>query len=382
METDNSITPQTNRLKYLDIAKGISILMVINVHFPNESSLFVNGITFHIVTFFVVSGILMYLKNEESLSYKNILFRKIKSIGYPYMTMSLCYMLIYTIYDFITNKISLVAVAKNMHNIYLTGSFLGIGTLWFLPTLFFSELIFLFVSKLFGTKRASIVISIMTVISILVSNHLTDIGIVGMINNNIKGIFTSNILIVILQSLIASGFVAMGYYLGKIISIYKLLKCKKSIAIILGCILFILNYIVSLYSIENDLHLVKIHAPIAYLVGSILGSLAVLIFSFVIEKFKLISKAFSWLGENSLIIMTTHLEYKVVNSAYYLIMNIIGINNLEYPIIFGILMFAIIIPIEIVIVQFIKRSCLIRLYKFPNYINMLSLRIGKLTNAK
>ncbi|MGO4994997.1 hypothetical protein ACTQ5F_08205 [Jeotgalibaca porci] len=60
------ISDTKKRIEAFDIAKGISILAVMNVHMAREYRLFNTGITFHIAAFFVISGILYEIKPEKN----------------------------------------------------------------------------------------------------------------------------------------------------------------------------------------------------------------------------------------------------------------------------------------------------------------------------
>lgn len=64
----------------------------------------------------------------------------------------------------------------------------------------------------------------------------------------------------------------------------------------------------------NDLHLAKMINMYGYYVCAFLSVAAVLCFSVCISKLKIFSHILSFVGRNSLIIMTTHLEYPVISS--------------------------------------------------------------------
>ena len=119
---------ENQREKYLDIMKGIAILMVINVHFPKGTALF-KGITFHLSTFFVVAGILINKKKCKK-SFKEFFINKVKSLLYPYLILSIIYIFLIDI---------LIKQDCVFEDILQTISFSGIGSLWFLPTLFIAE---------------------------------------------------------------------------------------------------------------------------------------------------------------------------------------------------------------------------------------------------
>ena len=76
------------RIVELDIVKGFAILGVILVHIPLDWRMFNRGINFHLTVFFMVSGILLWGREDINLNlWKNVI-EKTKSLLYPYFTLS------------------------------------------------------------------------------------------------------------------------------------------------------------------------------------------------------------------------------------------------------------------------------------------------------
>lgn len=87
------------RLNYLDMAKGIGIILVVAEH----SGLCGDGLlawlsSFHMPLFFVISGMLLSHRQEEARPLAHSACRKVRSILLPYFTFSLIYLLIELIY--------------------------------------------------------------------------------------------------------------------------------------------------------------------------------------------------------------------------------------------------------------------------------------------
>lgn len=338
------------REKYLDIVKAFAILMVVNVHFPFETSLF-KRITFHLTSFFMISGILIVKKEEYKLQFKDLLKKKIKAIIWPYFTLSILYILIKGILN----------LSIPINDIYYTVTFLGIGTLWFFPTLFLGELICIVILK--KSKNNYYIFPILTIMSIFIGYLFTKYNITGSMYLDKSDILKStvlNLIIVIMQSIICASYIGLGGTLQYLIQKFKLLKDNRCIHFILGIILLIINYVVA-YNVNDNLRFVTINHPIRYLFCSCIGALGILNIAYSIENIKYISDFFSWLGRNSIIIMTTHLEYNIVNLGYWFV-SLMSISNTY---LFSIIMFIFILIIEAFIICVINNTKLRVLYKFP-----------------
>lgn len=344
-----------NREKWLDIMKCIAILMVVNVHFPNNTSLF-KHITFHLTSFFVVSGILIRRKNETNYSFREVLKKKLKSIMWPYFTLSMSYIII----QFILSK------TVPINEIYYSITFLGIGTLWFFPTLFFAEVIFInIIKKIRKQQYICILVSICLTLFIFLGWVLTKNNITGKMYLDRNMLFYStifNYFIIILQSLIAACYIGLGYCFEMFNEKYNILKKTN---IVYGIILILISLPFAIRTNAN-LRFVTINTPTNYLISTILSTLGIIFISFGIRKIKFLSDFLSWLGKNSIIIMTTHLEYKIVFLSYYFINNFHMSNR--YMI--SILMFLIIIIIEMLLIKIINETKLKYLYRFPTFKNI------------
>lgn len=86
---------KSKRIDYLDMAKGIGILLVIIGHISYVSEPVRQYIsTFHMPLFFVISGMLLYYKQEEKNSLPDLAVRKFKGLMVPYFICSACVLLI------------------------------------------------------------------------------------------------------------------------------------------------------------------------------------------------------------------------------------------------------------------------------------------------
>ena len=93
---------QKKRVIYLDMAKGVGILLMIAGHLigalqgidnkPYFAPAYQFITSFHMPLFFILSGILLFLTGEENKEMGVIVRRKARSLMLPYASFSLIYM--------------------------------------------------------------------------------------------------------------------------------------------------------------------------------------------------------------------------------------------------------------------------------------------------
>ena len=108
------------RLDYFDLAKGIGIFLVVLGHatFVNEHVI-TWVFSFHMPLFFMISGMLMAHKDEASLTMRELLHKKLKSILIPYLCFSICY----TVIDIISVFLKQITLFDLKTNLVCTGVF-------------------------------------------------------------------------------------------------------------------------------------------------------------------------------------------------------------------------------------------------------------------
>ena len=127
------------RERYIDMAKGLAILCIVLLHyenglFPTEVNTFVGS--FMISMFYVTSGWLMASRKNISTT-KELLQKRWKQLGIPY-----CYWtVIILVFDFILLLAGYYDLNLIAREAYKSVTLRGIGTLWFLPALFWGELV-------------------------------------------------------------------------------------------------------------------------------------------------------------------------------------------------------------------------------------------------
>lgn len=250
------------RLDYIDIAKGILIILVVIGHILTGESYIRSWIwTFHMPAFFVISGILINHSSFTKKSLSEVFISLFQTCIIPYI--------VFEIIGALSCRITHLKIANLNGYLYdsLTVQCNNIVD-WFLITLFISEIIVYFLLKL-QNKKAEFIISILFLVF-------------GVINFNT----------ILCRSFIATFFIILGY-LGE----QFLTKGNKYVTSI--CFL-----LVSYLAIANgrvDLNNMIFHNPVLYIIGSVAGSALTLSMSKHISN-----RIISCLGKHSLLIMGIH----------------------------------------------------------------------------
>ena len=152
------------RIDYLDMAKGIGIIMVVAGHSTFLQEDILTWISsFHMPLFFVLAGILLQIKGEENKKISVIIKSKLRSIMVPYVGFSLIYLLIDAAY-LILKQDNITVVDLQWSGIEAITLY-GMSVLWFLPALFFAETGFLLLRKKTNTKWTIFITVILAVIT-------------------------------------------------------------------------------------------------------------------------------------------------------------------------------------------------------------------------
>lgn len=275
-----------NLYRHIDVAKGILIICVVIGHVLNFEYFFTSVVktviyVFHMPAFFIISGVLMNPKKLKNQTFTSFVNRKIKRLIIPYVLFEIVggilQMFLYGIDE--VNPVGILYGILTMH--------CHIGADWFLPTLFFAEMLFFIIVKKAGQKTAlfTMVISFITAFVFLDWNYT---------------------IAVIRRILIAFGFIVLGFLLKKIF------PKKNGIGLVVSLILVLC---VAYGNGVVDLSARTFNNPILYLIGGIAGTYFVLDFSQYL--FGRAERMLAQIGQESLIIMGTHQHIMLVANLVY-----------------------------------------------------------------
>jgi acyltransferase len=161
----------TQRAAWIDAAKGIGIVAVLIGHVCAPAGLLAKAIfSFHMPLFFLISGYLFNLERNAS-NFRGMAWRKFRHLIVPYFYSWLAVVAAWLLFvcprPFVDTpataiaRVSLLSLAGYLYGIGQTNVFAPlssitpVGPVWFLPTLFCAEIVFLFF--LLATRKVNFV---------------------------------------------------------------------------------------------------------------------------------------------------------------------------------------------------------------------------------
>ena len=309
---------------YIDKVKGFAIILIVLGHIILQknnvnSKLCIYIYTFHVPIFFIISEILVSMKK---LQYQNIDIKGYIKYGtkrflYPYFTFSIIYIL-YLIIKFMFGTEDLIRIIKiSLNTIFL----FGYGPAWFLPTLLFSEVLFVLFMKGYNRRKKDIILIIIGSIWIIIWSKLLQME---FWQKNIILDFSNKCINLITRSIIGSFFIVIGYMYNEKKNIIE------KIPIILYVFLLILNIYISQINSQTDLHYCVVNNILLYFYLATFNSVSII--KIIESYFNNKNTIISFWGENSLIIMLTHFTFPVMIFGDFFARTIIKISN-EFTII-------------------------------------------------
>ncbi len=295
------------RKQYFDIAKGIGIILVIMGHIEYVP-LFIRQyiVTFHMPLFFVIGGMLIFVTGESQKPLKTLIIKKLKRIMLPYAVFSVIYPLIGMFY-YIYTGYSVGESAKTLiPNLLIGLSGTGMSVLWFLPSLFFGELIVLGFIKL----HRKILFEIIFLLALT--------GIWGL------GFICEPMSLFIWRTLFCSLMILAGFLIYPLVERFRSLPY---VLLICSVIYFVILYYTGLANDIVDLHFMVLGNKLLYFLNAMLGSTATIFLSVFLEKLaiKPLNSFFTFYGRNSLFVMITHIDFFILYIA-----EVIAIKAMDY----------------------------------------------------
>lgn len=309
------------RITYLDMVRGIAIFLVVAGHsglIGPEWNIWLS--TFHLPAFFFVSGMLMQVKKEDRQGFVKTLKHKIIGIMVPYFWFSFGSLLVDLLQVLRGSFTFDIMKAHFIQTITLQ----GYSVLWFLPVLFLAELLMLLLFKIIRIIRVKEKYCSLTAficcVGFAVAAYYSYCNVVTV---HLSGFAVEEIRI-LMKAVIATGFIAGGHYAGYCFSALEKRNKKKAkkkglrgflakfsiVGILVGFCFAVINLSVVPYIQLMDFNNINIGNPLLYLVLGTTGTLGVLLICRSIPNIPLIT----FYGQNSLIVMCTHLNFYVLNA--------------------------------------------------------------------
>ena len=288
------------RLDYLDMAKGIGIILVVLGHIVyTEQHIMIWIASFHMALFFVISGILMGLKDKPIRDIKAEIVHIAKGILIPYAWFSGLDFLL-DIGNVLLGKISQEAFWRNLVS---SVTFYGKSVLWFLTALFIAEAI-LIVLRAKCKDTVGIVVTVVIAAIAVVCKYGID-KVYGMYADSFAMVSLLNVVRTLIRGCIVLPYLSAGYYVTKYVKkTDALCEPKRRYQVAFAVILLLINIIVAIENGSVDTNNMILGNVFLYYTGGLAGSFAIVLLC----KNMWSLKPLTYIGRNSLIIMATHLD--------------------------------------------------------------------------
>lgn len=344
---DSDMTKR-ERIDYLDIAKGIGILLVIIAHIPYVSEPIRQYIvSFHMPLFFVISGILIFHTRKEQESTQTFVKQKIRSLLVPYAIFSVTYFVIELCRMLIKGGGEWNQLLRQLFQAFC---FQGVSVLWFFPALFIAEVAFVWIRK-----RCNHVLTIFCFVALMfISFRLTAMAHVYFFahTDDLMLQLLFDVLSMLLRGLFCTCLVGMGYYIAMVLQVCRIPTIADAGLSI--CAFVAVAFVAGAGSLV-DLRYMFLGQLVLFLSGGILGSMGVIFLSRFLSQFPAfpINKVCRYFGINSMLIMVTHLDFKVLSISIKLVtaLTVTMQNNT----LFCVLVIASVCVLEVLIIEFVNR---------------------------
>ena len=291
------------RIRWIDIARGIGILYVIINHTRLiQIPFFSFGTSFDLPLFFILSG---YCFDESKYkSVKDLFFKRCKSLIYPYLTLSVVILCIFKFFAFDDGS----AFLKTLHGIPHGYSF---GPMWFITALFWLDIMAYFVTKM----------SVKTLDRLFFAFCLS---IIGYNTPPITQIYNSFIPNGLNVAMFCLPFFFLGHLLKseqekRFVFTLPFRIITGSIALCISLILYWSNPRIF------DLAIMDIGHPVIYMILGVTGTYATFVIAYFIEKVKFVSDVLIWCGKNSLALFVFHCAWGLCRNTWTGMNNILSI---------------------------------------------------------
>lgn len=289
----------SDRIGYLDAAKGIYIILVVAAHHLMGLKLFEKYIYCMGVTpYLLISGFLYAHKQEWERPLGSAAARKAKSLLYPYVTFSVVNLLWYVLYYFLVFPDAVPENSLKTMLLYTVTTY-SYNALWYLPIAFWGTILFFALRR---TKHHAWIWAVLSMgipaFYILFDEKLTGIG------------FVSYLYCYLLRVAVAVVFIYAGSVLYAVFG--KLNRIRENILLAL-CLAFCAVVVVLYQLYPEDFPMGNLAAhrlgnPYFFYPSCICNTVCLLL---LCKKFLFRSRLLAYFGRNSLIVMALHMDVTI-----------------------------------------------------------------------
>ena len=338
------ITLDKKRVNYFDIAKGIGIILVIIGHIEYvtpEIRYYI--VSFHMPMFFVISGMLINLTNEKSRDLKGLVIKKLKRIMLPYLVFSILFPLIDFVYYFVTGNGDPYGTLRT--NIMDSLMLYGYSVLWFLPTAFFGEMIFLLVIKtvMKKTEKYAEILALFIIFIIVAAVYF------------LLGRNPDHFILSFVRFFISAFFTAVGSFTYSII---KERQIRPVIQLSAGLLLLAVLLFTHKSNGIVDMHFAVYGNILLYIINAVIGSFGVIFISMSSEPVSTLMpyRVLEFYGINSLFVMITHINFYILYFAEVLSFKITGYIPIAKDFLFNVFTLVSVLVSEYVLIKIYGRA--------------------------
>lgn len=284
------------RLSYIDISRGIALILVVFGHLFKLGSNTSRWIfSFHMPIFFIISG---YVTNTEKYNcFKDYFIKKLKQLILPYFGCLLFgFIISIIIKDWRSGVLSLNALEQAFY--YTQPELFHVGQIWFLVVLFNTSIAFYFIDKFITSKidnkKKLLVIILLIFVALIALGYC--------LKNPIKLFEFSRLPFKIDLLPMSLFFMLFGKFLKKFLiidyfisdKIIKLSSMLLFLTINIVCGVLINGYVNICDCIYDNIYV--------YIIAALTGSLFIIILSSILYNFK----PLKFYGKNSLFMFSIH----------------------------------------------------------------------------
>jgi len=340
------------RLTGLDMARGIAIILVVIGHsgFVGPAcNIWIS--TFHLPTFFLLSGILIEMQQEDTYPLSKLAKQKARSIMLPYLWFSLGSICLDILQVLLGNFTWNTVWEHTVQTLTLQ----GYSVLWFLPVLYLSEIIVVLIIKVikhfipsgYGYR----VLNMIAITLLAVCGYC---GYKALITSG-SPVFALHIARICGKSFIGAAFMSYGYVFSRLYSrntaTAKMAR-GRCCTFLSGALLSTVNLIVLSKLPLLDLNNLNLQNPGIYLLLGTTGGIGCILLCISIPNIPFLT----FYGQNSLIIMCTHMNFYVMYFSMlfnlFLVPRLPGANDIVYAVFSLVGTFVLSIPVVLIIRTF------------------------------
>ncbi len=344
----------SKRLDYLDMAKGIGIFFVALGHMEDIATgtrVWISS--FHMPLFFIISGILMAVKDEPAKDFGESVKKRFRGIIIPYLWFSLSYFIIDIGNLNIVHNIDLhTFIVDTIDSV----TFYGMSVLWFLPALFLASVGFLFLKKKFPDRILAVLLIVIAVAAYVIKLQFVKLYAA----NESSLLITSliNIVYIFLRAVVAQSLVGYGYYAKKLFDAWQQRGDKvisfvtsRPGGIITGIILLAVNIALAMYNGCADLRNIILNNVPIYYIAAFTGCFGIILICRSIPAIRLVT----YFGRNSLIVMACHINYYILYAGIKLAWLVDSFNKHAKHYVFVAVVMITVFAISAVVIEVINR---------------------------